>query len=341
MMMIITVPAGLEGVVVAETAISLIDGEQGRLSYRGVDIQEVVNRFGRWEDLLPWLVLSQVTEVVPSCDGCRAGDGGTDEPMVRLIRLLIDGQSRWPFKDNGSELTWLASLPPRFAGVDPSGFSSVAAAYLTGIRGGRPPTAAEERALNAYWVMSAEHGLNASTFAVRVAASTASSLRLALAAGVAALAGPLHGGAPEGVLALLQETQDVDDLDHYLTEKVLNGERLMGFGHRVYRTRDPRAEALSQVFRDLASDHDVVDRALRLEESALRVLGQQKPNRPLQTNVEYYAAVLMEALGIAPELCPVTFACGRLAGYAAHYHEQRATGRLIRPLASYNPAVGQ
>lgn len=336
----IEVPIGLEGVVVATTAISDIDGERGVLSYRGVDIGEVVQRFARWEDLLPWLIYGRENlSLEPPEQGDSAGPRmTTSAPMARLIQVILDRGDAWPAGDPAAEMTWLSEIPERFSGwtnETPDQDLSVAGRYLTAMRSGKKPTGAEERALNAYWVMAAEHGLNASTFAVRVAASTGTTLPMALSAGVATLAGPLHGGAPEGVLSLLKEVRGVPDLEAMLTEKVHAGERLMGFGHRVYRTRDPRATALKAAFVQLAEEHELVEEAIRLEEAALRVLARSKPDRVLATNVEFYAAVLLAALEIPSDLCPATFACARLAGWTAHYHEQRARGRLIRPMSVY------
>lgn len=333
---LISVPQGLEGVIVAETAISDIDGARGLLTYRGVDIGEVVARFSRWEDLLPWLIFGhEGSPAIPKAFRTQTPSEGA--PMVRLMKGILDGPST--FAGPEDELAWLVSLAGTLVGVNPGDYDSAAAAYLSGLRGGTAPDASEVRALNAYWVMAAEHGLNASTFAVRVACSTATPLPLALVAGLATLAGPLHGGAPEGVGDLLDEAAVVSDLGPWLTEKVHRGERLMGFGHRVYRTRDPRAEALYQIFRGLASDHQAVDQALRVEEAALAVLRREKPERILATNVEFYAAALFKALGIPAEWGPVTFALGRLGGYTAHYHEERRTGRLIRPSSRYRADI--
>lgn len=333
----IRVPEGLEGVVVAETGISEIDAGMGRLSYRGIPIEEVAERFRRWEDLVPWLVHgvdldAEISNPTSSTSAVSAG-----LPIVQVIQCVLSGNAVWPFPDRETEIAWLTGIPAVVVGELPQRHTSAAAAYLTGLRHGRPPSLIEEKTLNAYWIIAAEHSLNASTYAVRVAASTGTSLPLALTAGLATLAGPLHGGAPEGVLALLQEAGGVEDLDAWLTEKVERGERLMGFGHRVYRTGDPRAAALRDMFRHLADESDAVRHAAAVEEACLQVLKRLKPQRPLATNVEFYAAAVLQGLKIPPEWCPATFALARLAGYTAHYYEQRARGRLIRPLALYRP----
>ncbi len=330
---IIRVPEGLEGVVVADTGISEIDGANGRLSYRGVPIEDIAGRFQRWEDLMPWLVYGEAFTIqVPPPRVTFALDG---QPMVRLIHCVLGAHDLWPFEDRETEAAWLSAIPSSVVGQRTGAHASAAQAYLTGLRQGRQPSPVEEQTLNTYWIIAAEHGLNASTYAVRVAASTGTSLPLALAAGLATLAGPLHGGAPEGVLTLLQEASGVENLDRWLTEKVQRGERLMGFGHRVYRTLDPRAAALRAMFRQLADESDAVRHAVAVEEAAVRVLARTKPHRPLATNVEFYAAAVLRGLAIPAPWCPATFALARLAGYTAHYYEQRAHGRLIRPLAVY------
>lgn len=331
----IRVPEGLEGVIVADTSISEIDGVHGRLSYRGVPIEAIARRFQRWEDLVPWLVYgADFTVKTPRPLFTPTPDA---QPMVRLIHCVLGANDSWPFPDPETEAAWLSAVPGSIVGERTEDHSSAASAYLTGLRHDRSPSPVEEQTLNTYWIIAAEHSLNASTYAVRVAASTGTPLPLALTAGLATLAGPLHGGAPEGVLTLLEEASGVENLEKWLTEKVLRGERLMGFGHRVYQTLDPRAAALRDMFRQLARESDAVRHAVAVEEAALRVLKHTKPQRPLATNVEFYAAAVLRGLEIPSAWCPVTFALARLAGYTAHYYEQRARGRLIRPLAVYRP----
>lgn len=332
------VPAGLEGVVVAHTAISDVDGTAGRLTYRGRDIEEVVSGFA-WEDLVPWLAGERATAL----HGPAARD--IDGPMAAMVRVVLDEGRDVNSDDWQDAYAFIRRVPPAVASAlvgarrsdgDEEGLT-IAGRYLARLTG-RRPTALEAAALNAYWVMAAEHSLNASTFAVRIAASTGAGLPLALAAGVAVLAGPLHGGAPTDVLDLLDEARrHPDDLAAWIDAKLDRRERLPGFGHRVYRALDPRARALKTWYAQLAREREAVAFAARVEEAVLRALRARHPERVLATNVEYYAGVVLDALGIPRMWCPPTFACARLAGWTAHYYEQRRQNRLIRPLARYDP----
>lgn len=336
-------PPGLEGVVVADTSIADVDGAAGRLTYRGRSIEEVVRDF-RFEELVPWLVTGRRSAPLrPDIRPLPAGPWPA-RPMAALGAVLLQLEAEWP-DDVEAACRLIVGLPIMFGRVvgkgslpGGDGRSSVAGQYLALVTG-RVPTPAQVRALDAYWVMAAEHSLNASTFAVRIAASTGARLPLALAAGVGVLSGPLHGGAPEGVLDLLdQVARRPDDPEAVVRAKLDAGERLMGFGHRVYRTVDPRARALRDVFQELAGEEPWAALAARTEAAALRLLGERHPERPLATNVEFYAAAVLKAVGIPRELCPATFALARTAGWTAHWWEQRREGRLIRPLGRYRPA---
>ncbi len=326
----VLVPPGLEGIVVAETAISDVNGQRGELTYRGQPIVEIVRDY-HWEDLVPFLCGVQVALEAPMRSSSSPMMAGDPIKQFAVLALTTDYDPTKP-------LQYIKSLPlnlaaTRHAEKDPE-HGMIAYRFLTMLRG-HQPSAAEAQALDAYWMIVAEHSLNASTFAVRIAASTGASLPMAIAAGIGVLSGPLHGGAPTGVLQLLDEVRGADDMDRVLQDKIEAGQRLMGFGHRVYRTMDPRAVALRQAFEALAVDHETVRLALAVEASSLKILGRRYPNRVLATNVEFYAAALLDTLGIAAEWCPATFAAGRLAGWTAHYMEQQAHGRLIRPLARY------
>ncbi len=334
-------PPGLEGVVVAETAISDVDGAAGRLTYRGRPIEEIVRGY-RFEELVPWLVTGE-DATLPSCPvRPLPAQLWPRDPMAALAAILLFLAPEWPVSlPKGLEL--IIGLPEMFgrivgdSGDWPTFESSRGPAerYLTLVTG-KAPSAVQIRALNAYWVMAAEHSLNASTFAVRIAASTGAQLPVALAAGVAVLSGPLHGGAPEGVLSLLEEVaRRPADLRDILADKLRRGERLMGFGHRVYRRLDPRARALRGVFLELAGSEPWADLALRTEKAAQSLLAERHPERVLATNVEFYAAAVLKAVGIPSELCPPTFALARMAGWTAHWWEQAREGRLIRPLGRY------
>jgi citrate synthase len=189
------------------------------------------------------------------------------------------------------------------------------------------------QAIDRYWVSAAEHGANASTFTGRIVASTGADCGAAMAAAVGALSGPLHGGAPTRVLKMLDEVADRGDAAGYVTELLDRGERLMGFGHRVYRAEDPRARVLRATARELESSR--VEVAEALEQAALAELAARHPERVLATNVEFWSAVVLDIAEIPPPLFPAMFASARVAGWSAHILEQKRSGRLIRPSARY------
>jgi citrate synthase len=235
------------------------------------------------------------------------------------------------------------------AGVDPvqppPGLGH-AAAYLFALRGAAADPAAT-RALETYFNTVVDHGLNASTFAARVVASTHSDLVAAVAAGLAALKGPLHGGAPGPALEMMETIERgmktsgrslEAETEAHVRATVAAGGRLMGFGHRVYKVRDPRADVLGRAAEALASDPEraaFLERAKTIERVTLRVLEELKPGRNLKTNVEFYTAMLLQCIGLSPDLFTPTFAVARTAGWTAHILEQRFDGRLIRPLEAY------
>ena len=188
-------------------------------------------------------------------------------------------------------------------------------------------------AIDAYWITAAEHGMNASTFTARVIASTGADIAAALSGAVGALSGPLHGGAPARVLAMLDAVQRSGDADRYVAELLGRGERIMGFGHRVYRAEDPRARALRRIAQQLGSPR--LEVAAELERAALAALAAHKPDRVLATNVEFWSAVVLDHAAVPQSLFTPLFVCARTAGWSAHILEQRRTGRLIRPGAVY------
>ena len=189
------------------------------------------------------------------------------------------------------------------------------------------------KALDTYWISAAEHGLNASTFTARIAASTGADCAAAMSAAVGTLSGPLHGGAPARVLPMLDAVEESGDPEEYVSDLLDRGERIMGFGHRVYRAEDPRARVLKRTAQELGSPQ--VEVAAALEQVALAALREKSPDRPLETNVEYWAAVVLDIAEIPADLTPAMFGCARVAGWSAHILEQKRTGRLIRPSASY------
>jgi len=220
------------------------------------------------------------------------------------------------------------------AGASPGaidGAGSIAESFLLAWRGEADPAAA--KAIDAYWVSAAEHGMNASTFTARVVASTGADCAAALSAAVGALSGPLHGGAPSRVLKMLDEVEALGDAQRWVTQALDRGERLMGFGHRVYRAEDPRARVLRRTARELGAPRLEVAEAL--EQAALAELHARKPDRVLATNVEFWSAVVLDFAQIPTDLFTPMFACARTAGWSAHILEQKREGRLIRPSAKY------
>jgi citrate synthase len=207
----------------------------------------------------------------------------------------------------------------------------IAERFLIRWRGEANPEHVE--AINAYWTSAAEHGMNASTFTARVVASTGADVAAALSAAVGALSGPLHGGAPSRVLKMLDDVAETGDAERYVKDLLDRGERLMGFGHRIYRAEDPRARVLRRTARQLGSPR--VEVAEALEAAALAELQVRYPDRVLATNVEFWSAVVLDVAEVPPELFTSLFTCARVAGWSAHIMEQKREGRLIRPTAKY------
>jgi citrate synthase len=341
---------GLEGVVAFETEIAEPDKEGGSLRYRGVDIEELVGHvpFGRVWGLL-----------VDNAFDPGLPPAGPEELPVRTGDVRVDVQSGTAALAAAWGLRPLFDIDPAQARAD---VGRVCAAMLSFIaqsaRGSDRPavpqrlvaearTAAEAflvrwrgepdprhvQALDAYWVSAAEHGMNASTFTARVIASTGADVAAAMSGAVGALSGPLHGGAPARVLHMLEEVERTGDAEGYVTSTLDRHDRLMGFGHRVYRAEDPRARVLRRTAKELGAPR--YEAALALENAALAELRARRPDRVLETNVEFWAAIVLDFAQIPAEITPSMFTCARTAGWAAHIVEQKLTGRLIRPSARY------
>ena len=208
---------------------------------------------------------------------------------------------------------------------------SIPERFLTRWRGEVNPDHA--KAIDAYWVSAAEHGMNASTFTARVIASTGADAAAALSGAVGAMSGPLHGGAPARVLTMIEDVEESGDADAYVKKLLDSGERLMGFGHRVYRAEDPRARVLRRTAKELnAPRYEVAE---RLEQAALKELRERRPDRVLETNVEFWAAIVLDYAEVPANMFTSMFTCARTGGWSAHILEQKRTGRLIRPSAIY------
>jgi citrate synthase len=345
--------AGLEGVVVADTELSSVDGLAGELLFRGHPVEEVARQHS-FEDAAAlllfgepargsalgrelgearvevWRERARLAPVVAADDGMDAVRAGLavlpsarlSEPasVIAAVGVLV---AAWSRGRAGEELPAPDPAAPHAEDV------------LRLLGGAQSPVLA--RAFAAYLVTVMDHGMNASTFTARVIASTGSDLPSAVGGALGALKGPLHGGAPGPVLDMLTAVQESGDVEGWLRAELAAGRRIMGMGHRVYRVRDPRAAVLEvQVEALLAAGHPGrLAIARQVERAAQRLLAARHPDRPLLANVELYTALLLDALGLPRAAFTPCFAAGRVVGWCAHVAEQRQSGRLIRPKARY------
>ena len=351
-------PEGLEGVVAARTVLSEVDGQAGRLVIRGRSLDDLAGST-RFEDLIS-LLFEGFFEDLPADLTAALGEARAEvfaqaayldaglaalEP-VEAVRALM---ARLPDGDDLATALRLIAAPAVFTPAVvrvQAGQSPIApdpalphAADILRMLTGATPTAAQVAGLDAYLVTVSDHGLNASTFAARVVASTRAGLTSANLAGISALKGPLHGGAPGPVIEMLDGIGAPENARAWIEAALARGERLMGFGHRIYRVRDPRADALKGPVRAMAQGTGArpgrVAFAEAVEAATLDILKTHKPDRPLDTNVEFYTALLLEALDFPPQAFTCVFAMGRVAGWLAHAREQLAGGRLVRPQSVY------
>jgi citrate synthase len=348
--MAITVPSGLEGVVAFQTTIAEPDKEGGALRYRGVDIEDLVGTVpfekvwgllvdGRFDPGMPPAVpypiplrtgdtrvdvQAALAQLAPSWGFRQLLDIDDDEARDNLARCSVMALSFVAQSARGD-----GKLPVPQSEVDRA--KSIPERFLIRWRGEADPD--HVKAIDAYWISAAEHGMNASTFTARVVASTGADVAAALSAALGALSGPLHGGAPSRVLQMLDDVEATGDAERYVKELLDRGERLMGFGHRVYRAEDPRARVLRRTAREIGAPRLEVAEAL--EQAALAELQARRPDRVLATNVEFWSAVVLDFAQVPAALFTPMFASARLAGWSAHILEERKTGRLIRPSAKY------
>lgn len=350
--------SGLDDVIAADTSLSEVDGLNGRLVICGRTLDDLAGRVS-YEELLEFLLsglLDQPAEHIRAALGAARVRAFAELAHLDdgLLALSITGglralMARLPDDETAETALLLAAAPAVFVPAlvrRKAGRSAIAplAAYghaedMLAMLTGMAPTRAAALALETYLVTVSDHGLNASTFAARVVASTRAGYASAVLAALGALKGPLHGGAPGPVLDMLDAVGTPDDAGRWLTAELAGGRRLMGFGHRIYRVRDPRADALKAALRRLGDagglDAERLALAEAVEREALALLRQKKPDRPLETNVEFFTALLLEALGFPRDAFTGVFAAGRIGGWLAHAHEQIANGRLIRPQSRY------
>jgi citrate synthase len=343
---------GLEGVVAFQTEIAEPDREGGALRYRGVDIEELVGSY-HYEQVWGLLVDESFDPGMPDPEPYEpkhlSGNAPSDlqAETARLssewsLKKLVDisaEEVRDDLARLSPEMIAIVAESARVAGghtdrvpedVVAQG-ETAAERFLLRWRGEADPK--HVKAIDTYWICTAEHGLNASTFTARIVASTGADTGAAMSAAVGALSGPLHGGAPARVLPMLDEVARTNDPEGYVRSLLERHQRIMGFGHRVYRAEDPRARLLRKTAQELESPRFEV--AEELERVALAALREYKPDRPLETNVEFWSAVVLDVAKIPHDLTPAMFACARVAGWSAHILEEKRTGRLIRPSAQY------
>ncbi len=359
---------GLEGIVVGETVLSNVEGEVGRLTYRGYDIHDLAEH-ASYEEVVHLLLFGhlpahqELQELNARLAARRTLPSGLIAMMHAIPRdawpmdVLRTGASAVahfvPHRPDGAHETsvdtaidLIAKFPTIVATWDrmrrglepiaPDPKLSTAANFLY-MRTGELPIPEAEQALDTYFVLLADHSYNASTFSARVTASTFADIYGAITAAVATLAGDIHGGAPSKVMTMLEEIGLPDKAEPYVRALLGRGEKIMGMGHREYKIRDPRAQQLEQMARNLTEKSHtkwyLIARAL--EDASNKVLQELKPGKRIYANVEFYTAPTLSSLGIPSDEFTCTFACGRISGWTAHVLEQFAHNRLIRPQATY------
>jgi citrate synthase len=368
--MIAMAKAGLEGFIAAETTLSHVDGAHGRLIIRGFPVEELAPQasfeevvYLLWNDALPNAAqLDSFKErlasqrALPRAVMRLLRDAAARRlPPIIALRMASavldvdqpDGEVREDAERVLARFPVIVATYERLlagqAAPEPRSDLGAAANYLYMLFDAEPPRD-RVRALDTYWNTVVDHGLNASTFAARVIISTWSDLTSAVTGAVGALKGPLHGGAPGPALDTVLEIGTPEHAEPYLRQRIERGERLMGFGHRVYKVRDPRADVLNEaaiLLEKTEGFKETYALARYVEKVALRLLEEYKPGRALQTNVEFYTALLLHGLALKPELFTPTFALGRVAGWVAHCFEQLKTGRIVRPESSYVGILGR
>jgi citrate synthase len=347
--------SGLDGIVAATTALSHVDGQKGELIIGGNQVGHLaltesfdavaarlwrIARRSDWPEM-PGLgpsraaLFSSLARPLAAASGLSAIDG----LRAAIASLAIQDGPDAAVQVSAAVGTLVPALHRQSLGlppVEPDPSLGHAADILRMMRG-RPATAAEARALDTYLVTVCDHGMNASTFAARVVIATQASLVSAITGAYGALTGPLHGGAPGPVLDMLDDIGGEQAIGPWLEDALANGKRIMGFGHRIYRTRDPRADVLKEALNRLAPNTEKLRLASALERQALLTLAARRPDRRLDINVEFYTALLLDALAIRRSLFTPVFAAGRVAGWTAHAIEHHARGgRLIRPDSVYD-----
>src|SRR6266568_351766 len=342
---------GLEGVVAVETEIAEPDREGGSLRYRGIDIEELVGQVP-YENVWGLLVDDDLDSKMPDpepYEPARLTGNAPADLQAETARLagewklgklneISDQQAREDLGRLSAQMMSIVARSARLADgktdVVPDDVVSrgktAAEKFLLRWRGEADPR--HVKAIDTYWICTAEHGLNASTFTARVVASTGADCGAALSSAVGALSGPLHGGAPARVLPMLDAVAEMGDAEKWVSEALARKERIMGFGHRIYRAEDPRSRLLKKTAKELGSRR--VEVAEALEQAAHEAIAKKHPDHSY-TNVEFWSAIVLDVAEIPSALAPAMFACSRTAGWSAHILEQKRLGVLVRPAARY------
>ncbi|MDF3298348.1 citrate synthase/methylcitrate synthase [Streptomyces tropicalis] len=366
---LVDVPRGLAGVVVADTRIGDVRGGEGFYHYRHYPAVELAQT-RRFEDVWHLMVHGELPDAAQSAAftartaelralpeevraalpalAAASARSGPLSAMRTALSLLGAARGFRPVYDIDADgrrqdtLVACAAVPTLLAAlhrlgrgmapVEPREDLSYAANYLHMVTGSEPD-ADRARAVEHYLISTIDHGFNASTFTARVIASTGADVAACLVGAVGALSGPLHGGAPSRALDTLDAIGTPDRIDPWIRERVLAGERIMGFGHAVYRTEDPRSRMLREIAQRFGGPR--VDFAVEVERRVEAILAELKPGRELHTNVEFYAGVVMELCGLPREMFTPTFAAGRVVGWSANILEQAEDSKIIRPVARY------
>ena len=341
---------GLEGVIAFETEIAEPDKDGGALRYRGVNIEDLVGSvtFGNvWALLVDGKFGPGLPPAEPFPIPVHTGDVRVD--VQAALAMLAPIWEYRPVLDISDEeareqLARASVMALSYVAQSARGIGTPAVPqsridqsktiierFMTRWRG--EPDPRHVAAVDAYFVSAAEHGMNASTFTARVIASTGADVAAAMSGAIGAMSGPLHGGAPARVLPMIQEVEKTGNAEKVVTGILDRGERMMGFGHRVYRAEDPRARVLRRTCKELnATRYEAAD---ALEQAALKILRERRPDLVIETNVEFWAAVILDFAEVPPHMMPSMFSCARTAGWSAHILEQKRTGRLVRPSARY------
>ncbi|QOR67255.1 citrate synthase/methylcitrate synthase [Cytobacillus suaedae] len=352
---------GLEGVIAAETAISLVDGENGRLLYRGYEAKDLAIRYSFEEVAYLLLYGSLPTEIeleqfssklkelrdIPDHIISIINLLPKDTEMMSVLRTAMSslGDSSFGWKPDINQAIQVIAIIPTIIAYrhhsingsifhEPNNTLDHVSNYLYMLNG-EIPSHTHIKALSTYMILTLEHGMNASTFSARAVLSTETDLISAITGAIGSMKGPLHGGAPSEVMAMLDSIGTIDQAEHWLRDRLENKEKIMGFGHRIYKTHDPRSVALKQVSQELSGKDPWLDLALHVEEMSIRLLDEYKPGRKLYTNVEFYAAAVMRAVNMPAELFTPTFTASRVVGWTSHLLEQAENNRIFRPQSKY------